>query len=116
MLFTLSVFILGVMVFAVAVVVRGVTLLGTASYTPPTAAAAVASACRDLARARLLPVFAQPAPLPLRFPDDVSGSGRNGAKHRDGCSLLNCFERFVVADDDADLIPDDKIQIGVDAD
>ncbi len=56
------------------------------------------------------------APLPLRFPDDVSGSGRNGAKHRDGCSLLNCFERFVVADDDADLIPDDKIQIGVDAD
>ena len=56
------------------------------------------------------------APLPLCFPDDVSGSGRNGAKHRDGCSLLNCFERFVVADDDADLIPDDKIQIGVDAD
>ena len=46
----------------------------------------------------------------------MSGSGRNGAKHRDGCSLLNCFERFVVADDDADLIPDDKIQIGVDAD
>ena len=53
---------------AVAVVVRGVTLLGTASYTPPTAAAAVASACRDLARARLLPVFAQPAPLPIMLP------------------------------------------------
>ena len=53
---------------AVAVVVRGVTLLGTASYTPPTATAAVASACRDLARARLLPVFAQPAPLPIMLP------------------------------------------------
>ena len=45
------------------------------------------------------------APLPLRFPDDVSGSGRNGAKHRDGCSLLNCFERSSSPDDDADRHP-----------
>ena len=55
---------------AVAAVARGVTPLGTVNYTPPTtpAMAAVVSACGDLARARLLPVFAQPARLPIMLP------------------------------------------------
>ena len=55
---------------AVAAVARGVTPLGTVNYTPPTAPAmaAVVSACGDLARARLLPVFAQPARLPIMLP------------------------------------------------
>ena len=55
---------------AVAAVARGVTPLGTVNHTPPTAPAmdAVVSACGDLARARLLPVFAQPARLPIMLP------------------------------------------------
>ena len=52
---------------------------------------------------------------PLRFPDDVSGSGRNAPSTATAARSSTAVERFVVADDDADFIPDDKIQIGVDA-
>ena len=68
--------------------------------------AAVASACRDLARARLLPVFAQPAGLPIMLP--VAAVWVGGGPERGGASgaraALYAYSRPLVGDDGVTVV------------